>query len=62
MDYLDIMRQNQDIGKEEVAKYMPFFFKFLDFDSDRNIVILILFRLMQSVIFTSNMAHPDEYW
>tara|TARA_B110000285_G_scaffold213816_1_gene258520 strand:- start:336 stop:779 length:444 start_codon:yes stop_codon:yes gene_type:complete len=55
-------KKQDEVGKEEVQRYMPFFFKYLDFDSSRNTILLVVFRLMQSLLFTSNMAHPDEYW
>lgn len=48
--------------KSELANYMPFFFPYLDFDVDGHFINLIIFRLIQAIFATANMAHPDEYW
>ena len=39
---------------------MPRFFKYLDLD--KHFLKLVIFRLIQAIWFTGNMAHPDEYW
>ena len=48
--------------KIELANYMPFFFKYLDLDNDFNLMYLVIFRVIQAILCTANMAHPDEYW
>jgi len=54
-------RDKEKTQDQKIAESIPLW-SFLDMDSNRNWIILLIFRLLQSIFLTKNLVHPDEYW